>query len=181
VDYAETRIGLEDLLRAVAADIGMVRVLLLARSAGQWWEQLAAGEGAIRDLVAEAGPEGTQLSEVLDEQLGDQEMVERALPMFAAALGVDPPDHVVLANSASRRARVLELHAAALVAVLDWTAAPERETPWVDLDKVLGEQQTIALIVIKRRGACGTPVQAAVRTLQAICAPPGEMTVPPDA
>lgn len=51
VDYAETRIGLEELLRAVAADKGTIRVLLLARSAGQWWEQLAAGEGAIRDLV----------------------------------------------------------------------------------------------------------------------------------
>jgi hypothetical protein len=31
VDYAETRIGLGDLLRAVAADAGLVRVLLLAR------------------------------------------------------------------------------------------------------------------------------------------------------
>ncbi|HET7247129.1 MAG TPA: hypothetical protein VFJ07_20075, partial [Streptosporangiaceae bacterium] len=35
VDYAETRIGLGGLLRAVAADAGPVRVLLLARSAGE--------------------------------------------------------------------------------------------------------------------------------------------------
>ncbi len=34
VDYAETRTGLEAMLRAVAADGGPVRVLLLARSAG---------------------------------------------------------------------------------------------------------------------------------------------------
>jgi hypothetical protein len=34
VDYAETRLGLGELLRAVAAEAGPVRVLLLARSAG---------------------------------------------------------------------------------------------------------------------------------------------------
>jgi len=45
VDYAETRIGLSALLRAAAADQGLaLRVLLLARSAGQWWEQLGAAE-----------------------------------------------------------------------------------------------------------------------------------------
>jgi hypothetical protein len=51
VDYAETRIGLEDLLRAVAAGKGTIRVLLLARSPGQWWEQLATGEGRSGTLL----------------------------------------------------------------------------------------------------------------------------------
>ncbi|MGZ3382884.1 MAG: ATP-binding protein, partial [Isosphaeraceae bacterium] len=60
VDYAETRIGLEQLLRAVAANKGTVRVLLLARTAGQWWELLAASEGAVRDLIVYAG-EGIRL------------------------------------------------------------------------------------------------------------------------
>src|SRR6266568_2696763 len=55
VDYAETRIRLPQLLREVAADAGPVRLLLLARSAGEWWDRLSAGEPAVRDLLAVAG------------------------------------------------------------------------------------------------------------------------------
>jgi hypothetical protein len=44
IDYAETRPGLADLLAAAAAeDCPDLRVLLLARSAGEWWRQLLAG------------------------------------------------------------------------------------------------------------------------------------------
>ena len=138
VDYAETRIGLADLLRATAVDDGAaIRVLLLARSAGQWWQQLGAGEGAIRDLVSAAGPEGVLLGEVLDEQLTDEDQVRAAVPVFAAALETDPPDYVVVMPQA-RRARALELHAAALVAVLEWIAAPGVQVR-VELAGVLGE------------------------------------------
>ena len=88
VDYAETRIGLADLLRSVAADDGAaVRVLLLARSAGQWWEQLGAGEGAIRDLVEPAGRDGFALSEVLDADLTDEEQVRNAVLVFCSGAG----------------------------------------------------------------------------------------------
>lgn len=122
----------------MAADDGAaIRVLLLARSAGQWWEQLRAGEGAVRDLVSPAGPEGSPLGAVLDVQLTDEEQVRAAIPVFAAALGTDPPDYVVVIPQA-RRARVLELHAAALVAVLEWTAAPGVQVR-VELGGVLGE------------------------------------------
>ena len=140
VDYAETRIGLAQLLRAVAVDDGTaLRVLLLARSAGQWWEQLGAGEGAIRDLVLEAGPVGIQLGEVLDTRLTDEDQVRAVIPVFAAAFGTDPPDpgYVVVVPQA-RRARVLELHAAALVVVLEWMAAPGVRVR-VELGGVLGE------------------------------------------
>jgi tetratricopeptide (TPR) repeat protein len=137
VDYAETRIKLEELLRAAAADMGTIRVLLLARSAGQWWEQLAFGEGAIRDLVVMAGPEGTRLGEVLDEHVKDEQEVLRAVPVFAAALGVAPPDHVMVQTQAGR-ARILELHAAALVAVLKWIEDPKEE-PLVRLEGILDD------------------------------------------
>ena len=141
VDYAETRIRLEELLRAVAADSGTVRVLLLARSAGQWWEQLALGEGAIRDLVAGAGPEGTRLGQVLDEHVKDEEEVLRAVPVFAAALGVPPPDHVIIVEAQAGRGRILELHAAALVAVLKWMEDPKdpKDEPLVRLSGILDE------------------------------------------
>lgn len=137
VDYAETRIGLEELIRAVAVDDGPIRVLLLARSAGQWWEQLAAGEGAVRDLVLNAGSAGVPLGEILDDQLADEDAILRAVPAFASALGVVPPEYVEVATQ-SRPARALELHAAALVAVLDWIDDPY-QPPQVSLDGVLEE------------------------------------------
>jgi hypothetical protein len=137
VDYAETRIGLEELLRGAAADGGLIRVLLLARSAGQWWEQLALGEGAIRDLVGEAEPKGIRLGKALDDHVKDEEVVQRAVPVFAAALGVTPPDHVAVVAQANG-ARILELHAAALVAVLEWIEDPKEE-PVVRLGGVFEE------------------------------------------
>ena len=55
VDYAETRVGLKQMLTALAGDQGDgVRVLLLARSAGDWWDQLGVGEPAVWDLVQAA-------------------------------------------------------------------------------------------------------------------------------
>jgi hypothetical protein len=52
VDYAETRVGLKQMLTALAGDqADGVRVLLLARSAGDWWDQLGVGEPAVWDLV----------------------------------------------------------------------------------------------------------------------------------
>jgi tetratricopeptide (TPR) repeat protein len=117
VDYAETRIGLGDLLRAVAGDGGLVRVLLLARSAGEWRDRLAAGEPAVRELLAGAGGD-EPLPVVVSGELSNAGLVQAAVPMFADALGVAVvvgPGAVEVAPGA---VRVLDLHAAALVAVL---------------------------------------------------------------
>ena len=63
VDYAETRTGLSLLMRAAAQYQGPgLRVLLLARSAGPWWDQLGAGEPGVRELVSAAGPDGTPVT-----------------------------------------------------------------------------------------------------------------------
>jgi hypothetical protein len=40
VERAETREGLDELLRAVLKDPGAVRVLLIARALGEWWDKL---------------------------------------------------------------------------------------------------------------------------------------------
>lgn len=136
VDYAETRVGLDQLLREAVADKGKVRVLLLARSAGQWWELLGAGEGAIRDLLADAR---MPLPEVVSESVSDEEHVRRAVPVFAGALGLEAPEPgSVTVLSHGRRTRILELHAAALVSVLEWNAHPGIG-PTIDLAGVLGE------------------------------------------
>jgi hypothetical protein len=44
--------GMGKLLRAVAADKGRIRVLLLARNRGQWWELLHGEIPAVRELLS---------------------------------------------------------------------------------------------------------------------------------
>jgi tetratricopeptide (TPR) repeat protein len=116
VDYAETRLGLGELLRAVAGDAGPVRVLLLARSAGEWRDRLAAAEPAVRELLAGAGGDDP-LPVAVAAGLSDEELVAAAVPEFAGALGVAVPAQVRV-EMAAGPVRVLDLHAAALVAVL---------------------------------------------------------------
>ena len=116
VDYAETRVGLRKLLRDVATDAGPIRVLLLARSAGEWWDRLRGGDPAVRDLLAGAGGEDP-LPVAVSGELSNTELVLAAVPVFTAALGVTAPSRV-LVDVRSGAVRVLDLHAAALVAVL---------------------------------------------------------------
>jgi tetratricopeptide (TPR) repeat protein len=138
VDYAETKTALYGLLREAATDAGAgLRILLLARSAGPWWDQLCASEPAVRDQVIAAGPEGRPLTPAV-AGFTDDELIRQAIPAFASELGVPPPEHVVLTPMADR-ARVLELHAAALVAVLNSIRDPSASQVRVGLADVLGE------------------------------------------
>ncbi len=140
VDYAETRAGLGGLLRAVAADEGPVRVLLLARSAGEWWDRLAAGEPTVRELLAAAGA-GDPLPVAVTAGLSNEEIVAAAVPAFAAALKVPPPARVAV-EAGSGAVRVLDLHAAALVGVLRSAGGRRGVTVRVTdvLDELLGHE-----------------------------------------
>ena len=57
-----------------------MRVLLLARHAGDWWARLGAGSGTVRDLVAEASLRLMPLAEDLSPGLSAEEAVRRAVP-----------------------------------------------------------------------------------------------------
>jgi hypothetical protein len=117
VDYAETRTGLSQLLHEVAADEGRrVRVLLLARSAGEWWQQLGGESARVRQMVAAAGS-GIELAERVTVGKSDRDLVAEAVPHFAAALRVEPPRTYSVELGDGPR-RILDLHAAALVVVL---------------------------------------------------------------
>lgn len=61
VDYADTRQQVNDLVRQVAADPDGVHVLLIARSAGEWWKRLAVGSPRVRAMV-QGAYDGTELS-----------------------------------------------------------------------------------------------------------------------
>ncbi|MGO9296536.1 MAG: tetratricopeptide repeat protein, partial [Streptosporangiaceae bacterium] len=117
VDYAETRAQTGDLLARVigAQSRANVRVLLLARSAGEWWQQLTSGTGAVVSETLTAvqpvvlGP--------LTGPSGQHDVYRQAVRAFAGELGVPCPD-AAKPPALSPGAPVLVVHAAALLTVL---------------------------------------------------------------
>jgi tetratricopeptide (TPR) repeat protein len=116
VDYAETRTDLEVLLRAVLADPGPIRVLLVARALGEWWDRLIEKSApAVGRLLTETEP--VRLTERIAEDISDENLVFAAVPQFARALKCPIPEGITL-ELPPHRVPVLVLHTAALVAVL---------------------------------------------------------------
>ena len=137
VDYAETRAELKQMLTALAGDQGdCVRVLLLARSAGDWWDQLGVGEPAVWDVVQAAKATELALPAVVAADLSDADVIARAVTSFAQELDLPEKTVEIYGGNATGRRRVLDLHAAALVAVL---AEAGTGTVRVDIRTVLGE------------------------------------------
>src|SRR5580658_162913 len=94
-DYAETRSGLAALLAGVLSgqDQPAVRVLLLARSDGEWWQQLITeSQAGVSDLLAGVTP--VRLGP-LSAPSGQAEVFRQALAAFAAKLNRDCPDVAV--------------------------------------------------------------------------------------
>ena len=120
VDYAEIRSDLGGMLDDVAADQDGpdLRAVLLARSAGEWWQQLlASAEGPTAELLEAHAP--ITLGPVRAAG-GPQELFDDAAAAFAQKLGVSRPDvRLVLSDPDPV---VLVVHAAALLAVADYAA-----------------------------------------------------------
>ena len=118
VDYAETRSDLVGLLDEVAADHDGpdLRVVLLARSAGEWWQQLLASAEERTAALLEASLPVT-LGPV--RAAGEpQEVFDEALAAFARKLGVPRPQARLVLSAPDPV--VLVVHAAALLAVVDY-------------------------------------------------------------
>jgi tetratricopeptide (TPR) repeat protein len=134
VDYAETRDGLDGLLGEVAGWDGPVtRIVLLARSAGEWWQNLAASTG---DQVARLLDEPPVFLGPLPSPSGQAEVFSDAVTAFAARLpSARPPATLVLEDPVLV---VLVVHAAALLAVLDqYGGAVAIQSPGEILDRLL--------------------------------------------
>jgi tetratricopeptide (TPR) repeat protein len=144
VDYAEARAGLEGLMEAAARDEGRVRVLLLARQAGDWWERLQGGAAVVRDLVRDAAGAVIELGGDLAPGMAAVQEAQRALPFFAAKLGMPSPDVSLVNVAGEGDLRVLDLHAAALVAVLaagqGASGQRVRVDAWAVLEELLGHE-----------------------------------------
>ena len=169
VDYAETRSGLPDLLRSVALDGGVVRVLLLARSVGEWWDRLRGGEPGVRDLLSGAG-EYEALSVAVSGKLSNVDLFKAAVPVFAAALGVAPPQVSVEVGPGA--VRVLDLHAAALVGVLRSVdqKAPVSVSVRGVLDELLGHEERFWVGAAEQQGLLSGTGGMMVGTLRQIVA-----------
>jgi tetratricopeptide (TPR) repeat protein len=175
VDYAETRSGLVELLRSVPDHSAHVRVLLIARSVGDWWDRLGADVPAVRRLVRTQTT--MELSTELSEAACRAELV-RAVPHFAGALGVAAPDHVDV--SVPGVAPRLVLHAAALVAVLraadggQLTPAGQVVADLGVLDELLGHEQRYWAQSAAQAGLAGISGVALRRAVAVSCLLPAE-------
>ena len=140
VDYAETRDGLRPMLSDVVADAAApdVRAVLLARGPGEWWQRLAASS---EEQMARLLVEPPVVLGPIQVEGGPARLFDEALTAFADKLEVPRPD-VPLAL-ADPDPVMLEVHAAALLAVLDHAqesaAVPARSAAEV-LDGLLGHE-----------------------------------------
>ncbi len=111
-----------------------MRVLLLARSAGEWWDQLIASSGARLSETLAAAPVITLGP--LTPRSGQAEVYRQALEAFAAELEMDcPPAGLPLIGP---DAVALVIHAAALLAVLNHGLAQAPDRAGSDRDDVIG-------------------------------------------
>ena len=127
VDEVDARTGVLRLLNDVAADVSGpdLRVMLMARSAGEWWHELnGSASSRVGDLLAAEPPirlgplvRGTAQSEVFDAAVAEF-AAKLGVTRLAAKLALPDPDAVVLV-----------VHMAALLAVLDHITPASAEHP----------------------------------------------------
>lgn len=169
VDYAETRTGLEELLADITADTDGpdMRVLLLARSAGEWWQQLIDNsEHQLGDLLAALQP--ITLGPISDSA-HQPDVFHEALAAFADKLGVECPNAEL--TLADPDAVVLVIHAAALLTVLDHTSDLAAEAPRSRADVLAGLLRHEARYWHKSQAVRGLGLNSVVerRAVAAMC------------
>jgi tetratricopeptide (TPR) repeat protein len=116
VDGAESRAGLAPLLEAALTGPGEGRVLLVARSLGDWWDLLAEDSPPdVVRLLNDAPP--VRLDSPLSPAATDADVAAAAVRHFAAAMSLEL-DGKPEVERAALRLPVLLLHTAALLSVL---------------------------------------------------------------
>ncbi|MCL2788039.1 MAG: tetratricopeptide repeat protein [Micrococcales bacterium] len=134
VDYAESRPGLVEAAKDLAARLGTrCRILLLAREPGPWWDEVLSTTrlGSTRhDAEWEIKP---------NDNLGREEIrdiVEAVAREYAVALKVDLEGKPPRIEFGDRKPRPLELHMSALVHVIN-AADPRKAPPPLEVRDVL--------------------------------------------
>lgn len=125
VDDAATRLGLAAMFDAAGRPArGRTRILLLARVAGEWLRRLR-WDSTLWSRLERSDAAQTALDLVLAPGLPDAAVLDGAVAAFAERLGVAAPEPAaVRAPAPAGATRVVDLHAAATLAVLDVAGAP---------------------------------------------------------
>jgi hypothetical protein len=135
VDNADACAGLGRLLAKLTDNPTAtgIRVLLVARSTGEWLNQLGIGAPAVRNLVQVARTEHSLLSAVVTAELPDNKITAQAVFSIARKFGLRERTETRFKTTAARRP-ILDLHAAALVATLTDAGLAENGTGTVQTD-----------------------------------------------
>jgi hypothetical protein len=120
VDYAEASVGLKHMLHALSTSRNDdLRVLLLARSAGGWWEHLGAdGTPGVQNLVQQASLTRLVLPPTLSANLSESDILSEAAHSFARYLGVATPSNIGLVREKGSGLRILDIQMLALAVAL---------------------------------------------------------------
>lgn len=156
VDDAATRLGLGAMLDAVARPArGRIRVLLLARVAGEWLRRLRWGSTLWPRLEREDATQ-TALDLPLRPGLPDLDVLEAAVAAFAERLGVENPGvAAVRLPEPVGATRIVDLHAAAALAALDAAGVP---VPATEPDPVRGLLDVAASSWVRSANEAGLDV-----------------------
>jgi nucleoside phosphorylase/tetratricopeptide (TPR) repeat protein len=122
LDYAESRSGLQAALLRVlryaqqegSGTLRRVRLLLLARNAGGWWQSLRQSDEALGAWLSEGPYALPPLATQVDER---EKVFQEAAERFARARGKTYPPRTTAQWGDARFERVLYLHMAALATV----------------------------------------------------------------
>lgn len=116
VDYAETRSHLDRMLWALATSANRnVKVLLIARSAGEWWKRYGASRPEIRHLVERTSR--LSLSIALDSALSDASIEAQAADSLARILGLPQPKELDVRIESGGSHRILDLQMLTLATI----------------------------------------------------------------
>ncbi|MEL7371163.1 MAG: tetratricopeptide repeat protein, partial [Myxococcota bacterium] len=103
IDYAETRRSIvTDILAAFADEglpFGRLRVVLLAREAGQWWGQLGANDAGVLRII-NASPSPIRLAPLFPDVDARADYFRRAVEVFAQQTGRSAPTPLVVPSLA---------------------------------------------------------------------------------
>ncbi len=119
IDYAESRLSLRELLapvlrrRAEEGGEGRLRVVLLSRAAGDWWNHLLGSE--VADLLRDSAP--TELSPLVPAGAERETVFREAVARFAKVRGKAAEEAPAPDLGDPRYDRVLYVHMAALATV----------------------------------------------------------------
>ena len=133
IDYAESQslsAWLKELVeRAEDSPRAKLRIVLLARQAGDWWQNLSQGDAAVEDLCRSA-PIAMQALSLPEHERTDH--FSRALNAFASSRELTAPQPPVPSLTDEHYGRPLFVHMAALEALLGEADAihEAQDLPW---------------------------------------------------